>query len=464
MRRGGHGRGEPAALQKPAQISYSGKEKAKNRVEDVQQQLTDLRRRVARINLKYKSGSSPGRAAPAAETLFPLPRPDHYFADEYLSGEVVETPHGTHFETERLYEAHRRHGSIGVSDLADLPEDLLGALSEGEVRSAPPLRWGFLDTETTGLAGGAGTYAFLVGVGRITAEGFRVRQFFMRDFAEEASLLHALGGHLAQFDVLVTYNGKTYDQPLLETRYRMARARPPFDRLDHLDLLYGARRLWKLQFESCRLVDLEQQILGFEREGDIPGELIPYLYFEYVRRREALRLVPVFHHNAVDILTLACLTAIVPWAFRSSALPDHMEGAPLRRGPECLGVARWFLKTGNVDQALGLMRRAIELGLPDALLFRALWDLACEEKRRDATREALSLFTDLATSPNPYQGKALEELAKHYEHREREYELALDMARQALALEPSEALLRRTGRLERKLGHKTSPPSLPARP
>ena len=148
-------------------------------------------------------------------------------------------------------------------------------------------KWAFLDTETTGLAGGSGTYAFLIGVGRITPAGFELRQFFMRDLAEEASLLHGLSEYLAQFDTLVTYNGKTYDQPLLETRYRMARMKPPFGRMEHLDLLFGARRLWKLRFDSCRLVDLENQILGFEREGDLPGEMIPYVYFEYLRKREA---------------------------------------------------------------------------------------------------------------------------------------------------------------------------------
>ena len=107
-----------------------------------------------------------------------------------------------------------------------------------------------------------------------------------------------LARHLEPFRVLITYNGRTFDQPLLETRYRMHRARPPFARMEHLDLLYGARRLWKLRFESCRLVDLENQVLGVEREGDIPGALIPYVYFEYLRTRQAARLLPVFEHNA----------------------------------------------------------------------------------------------------------------------------------------------------------------------
>ena len=225
----------------------------------------------------------PETAAPAPPPRPPIPAPE-----DYLSGNDVETALGRHFETEKLYERHRRHGSIGIADLEDLPDDLLDPISNGQIRRRSAAKVGFLDTETTGLAGGSGTYAFLIGVGRITPEGFRVRQFFMRDYGEEASLLSALHEHLEQFDVLITYNGSTYDQPLLETRFRMVRQRPPFASLEHLDLLFGARRLWKLRLESCRLVDLENQILGVERQGDLPGEMIPYVYFEYLRTQRNL--------------------------------------------------------------------------------------------------------------------------------------------------------------------------------
>ena len=153
-------------------------------------------------------------------------RPARYFVEEYLSGQEVETAHGKHFESEKLYDRHRRHGSMDISDLAELPCDLLTTISDGAITNCPPAKWAFLDTETTGLAGGSGTYAFLIGVGRITPEGFRVRQFFMREHSEEPSLLTGLADHLAEFDALITYNGKTYDQPLLETRYRMSRFRP----------------------------------------------------------------------------------------------------------------------------------------------------------------------------------------------------------------------------------------------
>jgi uncharacterized protein YprB with RNaseH-like and TPR domain len=398
---------------------------AKNwRMSDLQEQLAALRARIQKIDRKYE-------AAP--------PRRPHHYVEEWLTGEEVETGFGRHFETEKIYERHRRHGSADIGALADLPHDLFETFSMPHV---PPSEWAFLDTETTGIAGGTGTCAFLVGVGRITPEGFRVRQFFMRDYGEEASLLDALARHLAPFRVLITYNGRAFDQPLLETRYRLNRARPPFARLEHLDLLFGARRLWKLRFDSCRLVDLENQVLGVERQGDLPGALIPYVYFEYLRTRYAAGLLPVFQHNATDILTLACLSAIVPYAFKDPA------NAPLRHGAEMAGIARWLREAGELEQALALFRRAVDAALPDDLLFRTLWDIGMLERKLGLS--PLATWSDLAASKNAYRVKALEELAKHYEHREKNYAKALELTGQALDYEDSPALRKRFERLSRR--------------
>jgi uncharacterized protein YprB with RNaseH-like and TPR domain len=410
-------------------------------MEGVQEQLALLRKRMASIDRKYahsREGAVPGRRGGPASDL----RPARYYVEELMSGEVVRTPQGEHFETERIWERHRRHGSVSISDLNDLPADLLDALSGGAIPSAAPQKWAFLDTETTGLAGGTGTYAFLIGVGSIDSSGFRVRQFFMRDYGEEPSLLARLAEYLAQFDVLITYNGKTYDQPLLETRFRMARARQPFGRMEHLDLLFGARRLWKLRLESCRLVELEDRILGVERQGDLPGEMIPYYYFEYLRTRQAFRLVPVFHHNAMDLLSLACLTAVVPLAFRS---PDE---ARFHHGADLIGLARWLLRADRHEEALRLLRRSVDLGLPDDLLFRTLWDIGTVEKRMGRQEAALAVFADLAESRNPYRVPALAELAKHYEHRDRNYAMALEMTRRARQLADTPAIQRREQRLK----------------
>ncbi|HET8549557.1 MAG TPA: ribonuclease H-like domain-containing protein, partial [Bryobacteraceae bacterium] len=410
---------------------------------DIQEQLAYLRRRIARVDAKYANAVPAGAAA--APALRREPNPVRYNVEQWLSGREVHTSAGCHFESERIWERHRLHGSFEVSVLEEMAEDLFDAISESTVPPAPCTRWAFLDTETTGLAGGSGTYAFLVGVGRITRDGFRLRQFFMRELCEEASLLHALAEHLAEFDVLVTYNGRTYDQPLLETRYRMARARPPFARLPHVDLLAGARRLWKLRFDSCRLVELENQIFGLERDGDLPGEMIPYVYFDYLRTKEAFRVAPILHHNANDILTLACLTAIVPLAFRNPA------SAPLSHAAEMIGLARWLHRAERFAAALALYRRAIEKGVRDDLLFRTLWDVACLERKLGNETAAVEVYTELATNRNPFRVAALEELAKHYEHRERNAAMALEWTLAALEHEDTPELRRRRERLERRL-------------
>ena len=403
---------------------------------ELQEQLAALRQRMARVMeesaAKHEKPNSKGVASATGPVL----------------GEEVSTELGKHLETETFYPSHHRHGSADIGALVEMPADLLEILSEGAVRDVPPREWAFLDTETTGLAGGSGTCAFLIGVGRITDDGFRVRQFFLRDFGEEASVLDALTRHLEAFRVLITYNGRSYDQPLLETRYRLNRARPPFARFEHLDLLYGARRLWKLRYESCRLVELERQVLGYEREGDIPGALIPQVYFDYLHSasaHSAARLKAVFHHNVLDIVTLACLTGIVPRAFKDPS------SAPVRHGSEMASLARWLRQAGDHAQASTLFRRAIEVGLPDEILFRTLWDVAALERKMGRDVEALGAWNDLAVSRNPFQARALEELAKHYEHRAKDIAKALEMTRAALALADSTALRRREQRLVRKV-------------
>lgn len=404
---------------------------------DIQAELARLRQKVDAIHGKHE-------LTPRAREVARTP------IEDLVSGEIVETARGRHFETERLFARSQRHGSYEISDIDDWPEDLLEALSGGEIGKVRPESIAFLDTETTGLAGGSGTCAFLIGVGRLAPDGFRVRQFFMRDFDEEASALEALKSHLSEFEVMVTYNGRSYDQPLLETRYTLTRSRHPFGELPHLDLLYGARRLFKLRLEDCRLVSLENSILGFDRGPDIPGELIPYTYFEFLRNGQAHRLVPVLQHNAFDIASLACLTGIIPQTFRDPA------GARPRHGTDLLGPARWLSGSGRLEEALTLLRRAIDIGLPDGPLFRALYEAALMEKKLGRLDAAVGSLTELSLSRNPYRGRAFEELAKHYEHRERNFRMALECVRAARTEADSDNLVRRQERLEGKCKQQTA--------
>jgi uncharacterized protein YprB with RNaseH-like and TPR domain len=368
-------------------------------------QLELLRERIAKVDAKFATVREP------------------------LPGREVETEQGRHWEMERFYPWEHLHGAVRVERLAGLAQQ----------------RWVYLDTETTGLAGGTGTLAFLIGAGRVEAEGFRLRQWFLREHGDEASALASLAVHLEEFDTLVTYNGKSFDQPLLETRFTMARQRTPFARMEHLDLLYGARRLWKLRFESCRLVELERQLLGHERVGDVPGELIPQIYFEFLRTGRTERLGPVLEHNALDILSLAFLAAIVPPVFA-----DPVR-CPLEHGAELAGLARWLVQQERREEAVQLYRRAIDARISDELLFRSLWELGQLERKLERTAEALTVWTDLARSKNPYRAEALIELAKYYEHKEKNYFMALECTLESQKLAATDEVAHRRMRLEAKI-------------
>ena len=436
---------------------------------DLSEQLKYLRRRIRRIErAKPRPLAAPKNPTKAQNPVngfpkyiqdwpqtkpppahliddMPLGDPAHYDAEKLLDGEVRENDHGTYFLSKRLYPFRQRHGSMEISHLAELPPDYLLGISRDEIPATEPGRWAFLDTETTGLAGGTGTCAFLVGIGTIDEDGFRVRLFFMRDYDEEAAMLTAISEFLAGYDVLVTYNGKAYDSPLLETRYRLSRLKFPLERMHHLDLLHGARRLWKQRLESCRLVDLEYEILGVERQGDLPGELIPYYYFEYLKTRQAFRLVPLLHHNVIDIVSLACLTAVVLPAFSSPAEADPLHGADL------MGLARWLRRNGEDETALELYRRAIGKHMNEECLFSALWESAMLEKRRGNREAMVGMLSDVSEVRNAHQLSAFEELAKHYEHHAKNYRRALAMTDAAMAIGSSPKLLHRRNRLGGKI-------------
>jgi len=233
--------------------------------------------------------------------------------------------------------------------------------------AAEPSQWLFLDTETTGLAGGTGTYAFLVGVAWWDAGGLAVEQFFMRDHTEEHSLLLELARRLAERRTLVTFNGKSFDWPLLETRYAMTRAITPRAPTAHLDLLHPARQLWRLRLGSVRLPELERHVLappdtsgssglarhgglalrsglGWNRGRDIPAELIPQVYFDFLRGGPPEPLVGVFRHNQMDLRGLAALAGRM---FTLLDDPESTEGDSL----ELYGLSRLLRRRGEVPRA-----------------------------------------------------------------------------------------------------------------
>ncbi len=213
-----------------------------------------------------------------------------------------------------------------------------------------PEQWLFLDTETTGLAGGSGTYAFLVGIAWWEGGGLEIEQFFMREYSEERALLFALRERIVEHPVVVTFNGKSFDWPLLETRYRMSRKISVPNLRAHLDFLHPARNLWRLRLGSVRLSELERHVLGWDRGGDVLSGLIPQIYFDYLRGGPPERLVPVLNHNQMDLRGLAALSS------RILSLLSDAENLG-QDGLELFGVSRICEKRGEHTRARNLYER-----------------------------------------------------------------------------------------------------------
>lgn len=362
-----------------------------------------------------------------------------------LEGEVVRNALGTFLVGECFFANGRQHGDIAIRRLRTFEPSWLEGDSDREATERRPRRWAILDTETTGLAGGTGTCAFLVGVGAAEDGGFRVRQFFMRDFDEEAAMLHALDEHLRGFDGLVTYNGKSFDVPLLKTRYRLKRQPHPLSAMIHEDLLFPARRIWSGRMPNCKLGTLESAVLGVERQGDVPGALIPQRYFDFLRAGKSEPLLPVFHHNVLDIVSLACLGCALSETYSAG------DRASLWHAEDLFGLARWLDRQGDSDQALALYGRAIRAGLPSGARFSSLWESARIERRNGNFDQQVQLLRDLTRVANVYRAAAFVELAKFYEHKEKNHGRALAMTHSAQRFAPSDELAHRERRLIRKV-------------
>jgi uncharacterized protein YprB with RNaseH-like and TPR domain len=390
---------------------------------------------------------------------------------------------------EREYPADAGHGLLSIGEYAAAASRGVGGLNllggdaaalagSAEAASGDPLsRLLFFDLETTGLAGGAGTYAFLVGCGYFEGSTFQTRQFFLADYADERDLLRGVSEFLERFRGVVTFNGRTFDLPIMATRYSMQRVRSPFEDLPHVDLLHPARRLWRRRASpgdrpgradphtgrgrgeqaSCALGALERAILDIERVGDVPGAEIPGRYFAYIRGGDATPLVDVFEHNRLDLVSLAALTAVVLTMVEGGA-----EAA--RNSRECLALGRLFDERGQVDRAKACYALAARLAEPpwepdDAFArAEALKRLAVQLRRERRHEEAAALWLQIAEAGACDAGlaiEAIEALAIHHEHRSKDLGAARAYAVRALEAGPQapsrRELEHRLDRLNRKL-------------
>ncbi len=323
-----------------------------------------------------------------------------------------------------------------------------------------PEKWLFLDTETTGLAGGTGTYAFLIGVAWWDAGGLQAEQFFMRDFAEEHSLLQELSQRVAERPVLVTFNGKSFDWPLLENRFTMTRSIAVPKLAAHLDLLHPARALWKLRLGSVRLAELERHVLdaprlGWRRENDVSSALIPQFYFDYLRGGPAEPLAGVVHHNQMDLRGLAALFGKI-----NSLLADDNCNSENVESLDLFGLSRFLQRRGEADRAQSACSQALAIGLPVEFRPKARRELALMAKRRGEHARAAEIWLEIAADPRDGV-HACEQLAIYYEHHAKDLSRAAEFAQLALAkLRPQRCashdpdLAGRSARLEQKFLHR----------
>jgi uncharacterized protein len=322
------------------------------------------------------------------------------------------------------------------SEISDISLELLshgrdeGLSKRMRAALADPSKWLFLDIETTGLAGGAGTYAFLIGLAWWDAGGLQVEQLFMRDFGEEHAILHEVAGRIAERPVLVTFNGKAFDWPLLESRFTMTRSIAVPRLAAQLDLLHPARALWRLRLGSVRLVELEQHVLdaarlGWHRKDDVRAALIPQHYFDYLRGGPAEPLAAVVRHNQMDLRGLAALVGKMD-ALLASDEDRDVESLDL------FGLSRFLQRRGESQRAHSACTQAIDLGLPKEYERQARRDLAQLARRRGEYDKAAALWHELVRD-ELNGAHACEQLAIYYECRRKDFGQALEFAQLALA-------------------------------
>ena len=357
--------------------------------------------------------------------LLPASKSTKYPIEQIIDGQEVNTPFGQTFVVEKTYLSDPRSENLPLRFSASMAT-LSTWIGDPYIVRYNPEAFAFLDTETSGLAGGTGTYAFMIGIGRFTEDGFSLSQFFMRDPIEEPAQLAAVLGALDGCKVLVTYNGKSFDVPLLNTRFISNGEPPPLKPYAHIDLLHIARRLWRDRLPSRTLGSIEENILEFLRtEEDIPGWMVPSIYFDYIKTGDARPLNNVFYHNAMDILSLATLLNHV------SAILDDPHGGLVEHGIDIIAMGKIFEDLREFDAAAECFARGLEFDIPRKVRGQAIQRWSLLEKRRNNIDISIQLWQNAAEYEEIY---AHVELAKAFEHRLRDYSQAIFWTERAIAI------------------------------
>jgi len=349
--------------------------------------------------------------------------------EEVVSGKFISTPFGDSFVRENYFPQDYRCGDVELFQIFQSSAKTISSLARDDrLKEIDINKTVFLDTETTGLAGGAGTYIFLVGVGYFEGNQFCVRQYFMRDFNEERALLSAVNELLSKYEAIVSYNGKTFDFPLIQSRFIMSGMKLNLKNPGHFDLLYPARRLWKRRLENCSLSTVERDILGVIRENDVPGYLVPEIYFRYLKTKDARALKQVFEHNLQDIISLVALVSRMCFL-----VEDPLNNTEY--GMDIFSIGKMFDEERRYEQGTQYYTEALKHNLAEEEVSEILRLSSFAFKRQGKWKEAEKIWKKIIERSREFVYYPYEELAKYYEHRLKDYQKAGAIVEEALEIE-----------------------------
>ncbi|MGO9138697.1 MAG: ribonuclease H-like domain-containing protein [Syntrophales bacterium] len=381
-------------------------------------EISELRRRIEAITSRRPMGTHKP-VSPPYENYLPL--------QDQIRGEEVANAFGKFFIVHGHYPGSSKHGSRSIRDMSALNMKAAAILANNaDIASFDRKDALFLDTETTGLAGGTGTFAFLIGLGWFEDDSFRTQQLFARDFSEEKACLHFLFEVAQEKSFLVTYNGKTFDIGLLSTRFILNRLPDGLTAMPNLDLLHPARRLFGHRLENNRLSTMEKDIIGYHRYGDIPGSEIPQRYFDWLRYRDPGLLADIFEHNRLDVISMAALAIHLVDMLGSE--PDILNN----EHADLLAASRLLIDRGDAAGARTILEALIKADNAHTA-FEARKSLSLLHKRHGRWKDAVQIW-DTMLLHNPGNFFVVEEMAKYLEHRRRDFKKAIDLVNKALSL------------------------------
>lgn len=395
-------------------------EKSRPAADDRQERIAELRRKLDRV-MDHTERSASGALAPVPRGIASL--------DRIVAGQEFRTPHGSFFVCQSVMDGDDLHGHLSISDIAAVSTETAGFVAGLHLPKETSMGDGlFLDTETTGLAGGTGTFPFLIGLGWFQMNSFITCQLFARDFSEESAMLRYLSEIASGKRFLVTFNGRAYDLNLLTTRLILNRCPDTLTHLPHIDLLHPSRRIIAHRLENARLSTIEAHILGVERDGDVPGFEIPERYFNWLKFRDGSVLRDVFAHNKLDIVSMASLLKYLTDLVEACLDVDRTHHGDLLR------LASLVHERGDSEKAVKIFEALVSSHHKDVAM-SARQSLSLIYKKARRFEEAVSLWSELAETKT-CAFFAVEELAKFYEHHTREYGKALRLVRSLLEKVP----------------------------